>query len=338
MELAPTPTPSPAAKTLLHDNSLNQVQRTVDIKQIIAQHMAAVSRLQPRKFTARRASTGPVVHQDVTIAARPGATFAHAANLCAQQSPEIERVRGDVTPGGVLTITGICFGTSGNVRISGQFNGGGFDLRPESWSDAVVKARLVDYYDLSLNAGKTGGFQGSLDQPVELRLATHRTARGMTVVSPNLVSAPVRLNYVAERATVNGTGYVDTVACATGEPLDPRFAEFCGDRYAWASNCQFGTCMVGYHVRKNAANGEDVFSVSLHHGFVLDNVLLLGDNTDLAFDPTIDPSHVTFRIRWRTVHKTDPAMVKLGNAEYADYNDGSYMFYPTFTGPNGARP
>jgi hypothetical protein len=58
----------------------------------------------------------------------------------------------------------------------------------------------------------------------------------------------------------------------------------------------------------------------------------------LVFDPTLDPSHVTFRIRWRTVHKSDPATVKRGFPQYADYSDGSYMLYPTITGPSGVRP
>jgi hypothetical protein len=90
--------------------------------------------------------------------------------------------------------------------------------------------------------------------------------------------------------------------------------------------------------RKTAASGEDVYSVHLGHGYVLNHVMVFGDGADLVFDPTTDPSHVTLRIRWRTVHASDPDLVKRGYPQYADYNDGSYTFFPTMTGTDGVRP
>ena len=74
------------------------------------------------------------------------------------------------------------------------------------------------------------------------------------------------------------------------------------------------------------------------HGYVLNQVMVFGDAADLVFEPTLDPAHVTFHIRWRTVRKSDPDLVKRGYPQYADYNDGSYMFFPTMTGPDGVRP
>lgn len=338
VELAPTPTPSPLPKPLLRASAVNAAQRTLDVKQIVMQRMAALSRLQPRAFTAPRSSASFVGRQQVQVVTHSGAAFTHSLNYCAQHPPEIGSVSGDVTPYGELTISGSCFGTAGTVRITGTFpyEPGGLNLPAESWTDTVVKVRLSGhaYGDFG---STVDSFTGALDQPIALRLATRRVAGGMVVVSPNLVSSPVRLNFTAKRITTRAP--VDIMACGGGgEPLDPQRPDFCGESGWGAFSCDAGKCLESYHARKAAVSGEDVYSVRLGHGYVLNQVLVFGDAADLIFEPTLDPSHVTFRIRWRTVPKSDPNLVKRGLPEYADYNDGSYLFFPVMTGPDGVQP
>jgi hypothetical protein len=335
--LAATPSPSPAEAPALRAGAVNQGQRTLDIKQIVTQRMAVLARSQPRTFKSPQSMANVVATQNVQVAGRSGAAFTHSLNYCAQHQPEISQVSGRVTPGGVLTISGICFGTTGSVRITGNFpyEPGGMNLRTESWSDTVVKAQMfVNAYG---GIGSTAdSFTGAPDQQIELRLTTSRTAGGIPIVSPNLISEPVALNFIAKRIT--GQAEVDTLACATEEPLDVQRPDFCAN-YGWGSfSCETGKCMETYHARKNAASGEDVYSVRTGHGYVLNQVKVFGDGADLVFDPSIDASHVTFRIRWRTLHASNPDLVKRGNPLYADYNDGSYLFVAIITGPDGVRP
>jgi hypothetical protein len=335
--LAPTPTASPTGMPLLRAGAVNQAQRTLDLKQIVTQRMASLSRLQPRTFKSPGSPANAVASQDLQVAGHSGAAFTHQIDYCAQHPPEIDRVSGAVTPNGVLTIGGICFGKAGTVRMTGNFpfESGGLNLLTESWTDTVVKARILGKAYGSYGS-TTDSFTAAPDQQIELRLTTGRVAGGMYVIGPNLVSMPVRLNFIARRITT--IAGVDTVACASGEPLDAQRPDFCAE-YGWgAFSCDAGKCMESYHARKAAASGEDVYSVRLGHGYVLNGVTVFGDGTDLVFDPTLDPSHVTFRIRWRTLHKSDPDLVKRGYPQYADYNDGSYMFLPTMTGPDGVRP
>jgi hypothetical protein len=327
IELAPTPTPSPLAKPVLLESASVRGQRTLDVKQITAQHRAALRLLQPRTFT-RRSVAMPSAHQDIQVLQRDP-TAGHSLDYCAAHPLEVDHVSGDVTVEGILTITGLCFGSSGKARITGHFADGGFDLETLSWSDTVVKARLNGVY------GVDG--QGPVDQPVDLRLMTQRGAARTFGASPYLKSAPVRLNFVAVHATVSAIGYVGIDACASGETL-PQVPDDCGESAWGARNCELGNCMTASHVRKAAGSGEDVYSLRVGHGFVLDRVVLLGDAADVVFDPSLDPTHVTFRVRWRTVHKSDPALVQRGYPQYADYHDGSYMLYPTITGPVGVRP
>jgi hypothetical protein len=334
--LAPTPSPSPSGAPVFRAGAVDQAQRTLDLKQIVTQRMAALSRLQPRTFKSPRSMTNVVGSGDVQIAGRSGAGFTHQVDYCAQHPPEIDRVSGKVTPSGVLTISGLCFGTTGTVRITGIFpyESAGLDLPIESWTDTVVKVRMFGHAYGSFGS-TTDSFTGAPDQQIELRLMPRRVAGGLVVISPNLVSS-VRLNFTARRITTMAA--VDTLTCASGEPLDAQRPDFCGE-YGWGSfSCDVGKCMESYHARKAATSGEDVYSVRLGHGYVLNEVMVFGDGADLVFDPTLDPSHVTFRIRWHTMHKSDPDLVKRGNPQYADYNDGSYMFFPTMTGPDGVRP
>lgn len=331
LQPAPSPTPTAAVGSLIRGNAPNQAQRTAAIKQLLAQRITALSRLQPRAFKAPRAANG-VAHQELQVSGRAGAASSHVPNYCAQHPPEIDRVSGDVTPGGTLTISGICLGTSGSVRIAGNFpfEPSGIMLSIDSWTDTVVKARLMGLprggsYDVT-----TDSFTGSLDQPVDLRVATRRVAGGMVVVGTGVVSQPVRLNYVAKRVPADIP--VVVAACATGDPLDPSSPDVCGQS-GWLTP-SLGT----FHLRKTAASGEDVYSVHLTHGYALDKVTVQGDAADVSFDPSLDATHVTFRIRWRTVHKSDPEMVKRGFPQYADYGDGSYAFSATGTAPAGVMP
>ena len=325
--LAATPSPSPP-----------DAQRTVGGKEIVTDRMATLSRSQPRRFTVPRAVANAPASPSMYVSRYARSAITRSLDYCAQHPPEIDSVSGDVTPGAVLTIGGSCFGTSGTARISGVFpyEPGGVNLLIESWSEGVVKARLFHNAYGGFGSAEADSFTGAPDQQIQLSVATHRVAGGMTVVGPGVVSAPVALHYTARRVTISAN--VDTVACAGGDPLDAQHPDFCAQSGWGAYSCDAGKCMESYHARKDPATGEDVYSLRLGHGYVLNAVMVYGDGADLVFDPTLDPSHVTFRIRWRTLRASNPDLVKRGYPQYADYNDGSYMFLPFVTGPDGIRP
>ncbi|GAC1597346.1 MAG: hypothetical protein NVS3B28_29220 [Candidatus Velthaea sp.] len=327
VKLATSPPSSPPIRTLNRVNDPDQAKRTATIKQLIAQRMTELSRLRPRSFKAPRATPIAAPHREVLVSGRAGAAFNHPENYCAQHPPEIDSVSGDITPHGELTIRGDCFGTSGNVHLTGNFpvEANGIDLLIESWSDSVVKAKLLGNLYATVDS-----FSGSLDQPVELRLVTRRVAGGMSVVGSGVVSTPVRLDYRAERITTRV--YVDVLTCASGETLD--WPDACGVS-GWLDGTSYGAS----HVRKaSAARGEDIYSVRLKHGYVFDGVTVNGDWADVSIDPSLDPSNVTFRIRWRAVESANLDRARHGFPDYADYGDGSYTFFATATGPKGALP
>jgi hypothetical protein len=311
----------------------------LDIKQVVTEQMAALARLRPRTIKAFQPAARSVARQDVRVVGRIGGTVTRPLDYCAQHPPEIDRVSGNVTPAGTLTIGGVCFGTSGTVGLTGNFpyEPRGVNLRIESWTDTSVTARLIgNLYGSSYDLSKDS-FTAAPDQAVELRVATRRLAGGLVVVGPSVVSAPLRLNFTARHVTIQGLPSVS--ACAAGDPLDPSRPDFC-ENPGWgvSFSCPFGTCSPALHLRKVPASGEDVYAFNLHHGYVLNDITMFGEAADLSIDPSLDPAHVTFRVRWRTVPKKDVDKVRLGSPEYAAFHDGSYMFYARITGPDGASP
>ncbi|MDB5040947.1 MAG: hypothetical protein JWN27_1673 [Candidatus Eremiobacteraeota bacterium] len=311
----------------------------LDTKRLVTQQMAALAELRPRTIKALQAATRPVAPQDVRVAGRVGGTVTRPLDYCAQHPPEIDRVSGTVTPGGTLTIGGQCFGTSGTAAITGNFplEPRGVNLLIESWTDTSVTARLFGNprggsWDVS-----TDSFTRAPDQAVALSVATHRTAGGIAVVGPSVVSPPVRLNFTARRLTIQGWPTVSS--CAAGDLLDPLRPDICqGIGWGFTYHCGQLSCSPGVHLRKVPDSGEDVYAFNLHNGYALNDITMYGDAADLSIDPSLDPSHVTFRVRWRTVPKNDLAMVRMGHPQYANYHDGSYMFYARITGPDGASP
>lgn len=113
--------------------------------------------------------------------------------------------------------------------------------------------------------------------------------------------------------------------CAGADDSDTTRPDWCAESGWGTFHCETGTCLETWCKRKAPASGEDIYAVRLGHGYVLDRVVVYADAAHLTFDPSLDPTHVTFRVRWHTT--------RVGEKDV-----GSYMFAVTVTGPQGESP
>lgn len=128
----------------------------------------------------------------VTAKKLPGGNAAPSVS-CSHLGMVIGRVTGDITPGGSVTISGICFGPQGDVVMKGSFQRGGVTLAIQSWTDSTITARIPT------------NIYGVLDQAVNLMLVAPRAFVSKTVTGLRAASSPVQLNFVAARDTIDIT-------------------------------------------------------------------------------------------------------------------------------------
>jgi hypothetical protein len=340
--LAPTPTPTPDVKPIPLGNTANNVRRAMDLIELRQERMTAIARTLPRRFRAP-GSAKLATYQDVQVVSHATRPINVSLDYCAKRPLEVDRVSGDVAPGGTLTFSGICLGSSGTIPISVNYvvpgirldsphASPGTNLQILSWTESRVTARIPD-------------ISGALDQIVRVQLVTTRTAGGKAVIDPRLISAPIQLRFIAAREKIEGSGPVDNVSCERGDVLHSSVDDYCDgplgpDKMGWAlgGNCAQGSCYNTFHIRKSAGAGTDAYNIRLNRGFVLDSVQFVGGNGEVIFDSSIDPAHVSWAVRWRTVETHNPDAVKRGHPEFGTYYDGSYSLYVTITGPRGCFP
>jgi hypothetical protein len=76
---------------------------------------------------------------------------------CAERSPYVATFKGTITPGGVIGLTGQCFGTSGEIRILGTNSNFLIKLQP-AWTDTAIAATIP------------ADITGQIDQAVEVEI------------------------------------------------------------------------------------------------------------------------------------------------------------------------
>ncbi|HEX3463337.1 MAG TPA: hypothetical protein VHS78_04675, partial [Candidatus Elarobacter sp.] len=274
----------------------------------------------PRRVIYRASALAavPSARQDVVASGHIDRSAARVPSYCATHRLQIERVQGDVTSEGKLTVTGVCFGASGTgVRLDGDLPGGAVDLQVVSWADETVVALLPK-------------MRGLTDRPVRLRLLAPQFAvsSSQRYGSVSMSSAPVALTFVAKRVTQPITGKsLINVSCAKGPAPDDR--DGCG-YCPWQFTADPQGCASGGHVRGAApTSGTDEWAVRLPPAWHIEQITAGMDNAEIETDPSMAASSATFRIRWRSV--------PVGEGKYL-YQDGGYWFTVLATGPDGTLP
>ena len=305
--------------------------RSFDAQADARMRFAALKRLPVRtvRSTQRVADPNASV-QDVGVPEYVSHAVADAQNFCNYHPLAIARARGDVTPGGTITLTGACFGSvSGHARMLGQFPGGTVDLAVRSWTDDSVTAVVP------------AGLSGVPDLPVDLVLARARPNRS---VHGEIVSLPVRMRFISAReTTLNGYRYLNPLTCAGG--VDYRW-DYTADR-PLQNGCGVGDALgaalgndgrFGWanHMRENgkADSGIDRWQLRLPLGWRFDSLGLQAESAESSVDQTLDPTNVTFTISWRTVHKKYNRTYGK-DATFSEYEDGSYVVYVYALAPRG---
>ncbi len=305
--------------------------RSFDAQADARMRFAALKRLPVRtvRRTQRVADPNASV-QDVGVAETVSHAVADAQNFCNYHPLAIARAKGDVTPGGMITLTGACFGSvSGHARMLGQFPGGTVDLAVRSWTDDSVTAVVP------------AGLSGIPDLPVDLVLARARPNRS---VHGEIVSSPVRMRFIAAReTTLSGYRYLNPLTCVGGDTYswdyiaDRPLQNACGVGDAWGAALgnegRFGWAS---HMRKNgtADSGIDRWQLRLPLGWRFDSLGLQAESAESSVDQTLDPTNVTFTVSWRTVHKKYNRTYGK-DATFSEYEDGSYAVYVYALAPRG---
>ena len=336
---APTPTSSPAPQpnVLQRDAVLRQSVQP-DPRAALRARFLAVSALPRRTFraaTSVRSLETAGARQDVRLAAvNPDRPYTRDAQYCAQHPLLLDRVTGEVTPGGTLTVTGACFGSgAGTMQMIGNFPPSGrVSLVIQSWADDRVTAQLP-------------AVTGAPDQPVELELehfAPNPTARvqrhDVQAVSPH-----VRMSFVAQREARSAIPHVANGSCARGD--HPADVTQCGTVYTWPSDYFCGDYGCGWadHKQSAADSGTDTWYVHLPPGWRFEHIEAQGPVDAVTIDPTLDPANVTWSIRWHTTHVAEKREWKHSQppATFAweqvtpAYDTAGYLFYVFATGPAG---
>jgi hypothetical protein len=328
----PTPTASPKAPLQLDQRKPVGTLKTLDPKAFRLQRLSAVGRGKTRTFLAPAVPV-PSARQDVVV----GKAGKSVALSCSRLPLQIQRVQGDVTPSGILTITGACFGSSGRVLMAGKFyDGPSIELAVQSWTQSAITAK-VPY------------ISGSPDQIVQLRLQSLRA----NISSALVESAPVPLNFVATRDTIDVTNTVANISCAQGAgPQGPNVPNDMVPDSCFSSQngaeCgptfEIHRCSIGWHFRAVPGNGADHWSLRLRKGFhltridrVFDDESQFSTNTNgIVFDPQGDPAIVTWTVNWQA-GSTDYRVERADGTTYVlfKYADGTYMLRVSVTGPQG---
>ncbi len=323
--------------------SKNQIRRVMDIIEFKQARITELARTKPRRFSAP-ASAKPASYQNVQIVSHSSRPSNAALDYCAKRGVEVDQVSGEVTAGGTLTFTGICMGSSGKIPMSINFTASSIasldapqamqstTLQVLSWTENRVTARIPD-------------ISGALDQTVRVQLVTGRAVDGRHVTDPRLYSEPIQLRFIAAREKIEGIGPVDNVSCEHGDVLHSAADDYCdgplgADKSGWilGANCVQGQCFSAFHLRKSAGAGTDSYRIALNRGFVLDSVQMVGGSGEVRFDSTMDPTHVSWSVRWQSIEMHRPDALKDGHPEYGTYYDGSYLLYVTIAGPRGCLP
>lgn len=357
------PSPSPSA-TPTHANQPIRTTKALDALSLQRDRLSVLKRGKTRYFPAPRpAARAPIAHQDVVVPSnvapeKIGGVNAQPLVSCARIGMLVARITGDVTPGGMLTISGACFGSSGLVQMQGNFPQGPVTLELQSWTDSTVTARIPYLY-------------GVQDGAVDIRLIGPRVA-----VTKNISelgrpqSSPVQLHFIATRETIDVTRSVANTSCAQGDGVhdenylsyhpDPDVCggwEYCGPSGTGIAN---HFCAYGYHFRGSPGSGSDGWALHLRNGWRLESVGLVIDSNvgdlatytvgyfnSLTVDPANDPANVNWSVSWRTA----PTDYKVATNEFSPtghgysgsrtlftYHDGSYLVNATATGPLGTWP
>lgn len=351
-------TPSPAAVRI------SEPIKKLDVRAFQQGRLAALRRGKVHTFKAPARGALPLARQDVSVA--PGGMTTERVSggkgvsiPCERIGMLLARVSGDVTPGGNVTLSGSCFGPKGDVGLSGQFKGGSIALEIQSWTDSTIAARIPTQ------------IYGVPDHPVDIAVIAPRAVVAKNVkVAIRAASAPIRLNFVAARETIDVTKSVTNTSCAQGDVVRNDYyqgqPDSCG---GFATDCgpQFGyedtghKCSLGWHFRPSAGSGSDGYVLRLRPGWRLDAVdLVYADEADstkfstytngyassVAFSPTADFTTVSWAVNWTAV-PTEYRVITTGGTDTKprdttrtlfSYFDGSYLLHVSLTGPQGTWP
>jgi len=288
---------------------------------------ASIAKLPKRVFRAHQSGAPAAgnARQDVLVGAiRANKPFLADAHYCTDHPFLLDRVSGDVTPGGTITATGACFGTAGGqVQMLGNFpnTNGVVRLTGQSWADDTVTATIP-------------AIAGAPDQAVEIRLqhlpnytsTTSVRSKGPPQIVSQIVSLPVQMRFLALRQKVNASLRVENLSCAHGAYPNSAYYGWCRtDPTDWLGqpDPQAGA----YHNQGKPDSGTDTWGVRLPTGWRFDSIGLGGnEGEEVVIDQTIDPTNVTWSVRWHTtssIYDHQP-----------EYNAG-YAFYLYAIGPWG---
>ncbi|MFN2460634.1 MAG: hypothetical protein ABR591_08105 [Candidatus Velthaea sp.] len=261
----------------------------------------------------------------------------------------IAHVTGDITPGGNVTIGGFCFGAQGDVRMSGQFQGGSVALEIQSWTDTTITARIpTQIYAVP-------------DHPVDIAVIAPRVVYSKNIkAGVRTASSPMRVNFVAARETVDLTKSLVNTSCTQGDVVRNEYYQGQPDSCGFPGTTDCGPqfryenighkCSVGWHFRPSAGAGTDGYLLRLRTGWRLDAVDLVYDDdvdrttfdthTDgITFSPAANFTTVSWTVSW-TAGSTEYRVLNAeGKARTLfSYFDGSYLLHVSVTGPRGTWP
>ncbi len=323
--------------------SSRAVPSSVTVKPIPSQKVdaaLAAAQLRGRPLLVVRLPGSAIVsqlydaRQDV-VAGRVGKMIGGRATMF---SPAfwITGASGDIRPHGTITLRGRGFGSgTGDVQMSGAFPDspdGIVHLTVSSWSDSSVTASIP-------------AISGAPDQSVHITLVT--TARGLSndrsrpITVTTAVSNDIAMRFVADRETILAkAGWVVNSSC--GDNIGNAFTRDNDDSCSsWrglpgGSNWDIlGTgdyVLTADHRRPHAdTTGDDDYQTQLPKGWSFDRIEFADNSpgTSIDLSPTVDATHVSWQVHWKTAHVTD----RLGPHEEATYALATYV-----TGPVGTVP
>jgi hypothetical protein len=142
------------------------------------------------------------VRSAIATGTSPGGAINRSAVFsCEDNGPVITRIRGEVTPGAVISVLGFCLSeTAGQLRMFGDYPGNASELKVHHWSDTKIVTQVPD------------NISGVGDIPVRFEVVT----------ANRKAAKPFTANFLARMELVDVSSYWRKLTCKSHQNNDGR--------------------------------------------------------------------------------------------------------------------
>ena len=201
----------------------------------------ANEQLRVSEMQARSGPGMPIERPGRTFASQRLATSTPMAGTECAESGRIGAPKGNVTPGGLISVRGCDLGRAlGGIKMLGAFPGGSVSLEIVEWTPQLVLAKVPE------------GLRGVADQDVRIQYVASNGVPGN--------DQPAR--FAARRETIEvPDALLAVINCAHPQPSQCDYSDLLGSRWAY-----------GDHSGADSQSGRDLWRITIGSAWQVDRI------------------------------------------------------------------